>query len=220
MSFLMQLIYYLPTICEERCTLNYSLQRLCSTSPYSTVVAWTLLSTYCKILRTILITPNGKEAVSHGQASKVDIIYTCRFAASLIMTMTYGKTTPTYYTDPEVSEINIHTTRLGKVVPAGQHVVDNYPILRHVPFVASTLRRWHEEELSLFSTMVDLVRTQVVGALEIVAIYIADLMPYREKTVPNRHSQRICWNIKPSMVCRMTNWHTLQARCLGLVRTR
>lgn len=89
-------------------------------------------------------------------------ILSVRFAASLIMTMTYGKTTPTYYTDPEVKEINIHTTRLGKVVPAGQHVVDNYPMLRHIPFVVSTLRKWHEEELGLFSRMIDEVRTQVV----------------------------------------------------------
>ena len=76
--------------------------------------------------------------------------------------MTYGKTTPTYYTDPEVKEINIHTTRLGKVVPAGQHVVDNYPVLKYIPFVVSNLRKWHEEELDMFTRMVDAVRTQLV----------------------------------------------------------
>jgi len=58
-------------------------------------------------------------------------------------------------------EINVHTTRLGKVVPAGLHVVDRYPVLRHVPFVTAMLRKWHEEELALFSRMVEDVRAQV-----------------------------------------------------------
>ena len=86
-----------------------------------------------------------------------------RFAASVIMTMTYGKTTPTYYSDPDVVEVNVCTTRLGKVVPAGQHIVDKYPLLRFVPFVVSTLRQWHKDELGLFSRMVDEVRTQLVS---------------------------------------------------------
>lgn len=85
------------------------------------------------------------------------------FAASVILTMTYGKMTPTQYTDPEVVEINVHTTRLGKVVPAGLHIVDRYPLLRYIPFATTTLRQWHAEELELFSRMIDGVRTQVVG---------------------------------------------------------
>lgn len=98
--------------------------------------------------------------VLHAPAEHID--HARRFAASLIMTMTYGKTTPTHYGDPEVEEINVHNTRLGKVVPAGLHIVDNYPMLRHVPFVVATLKRWHEEELAFFSKMVDDVRVQVV----------------------------------------------------------
>ncbi|EKM49780.1 uncharacterized protein PHACADRAFT_265459 [Phanerochaete carnosa HHB-10118-sp] len=89
------------------------------------------------------------------------INHTKRFAASLILTMTYGKTTPTKYSDPEAVEINVHTTRLGKVVPAGQHIVDRYPLLRHVPFATATLRRWHEEELALYTRMIEGVRAQI-----------------------------------------------------------
>ena len=95
--------------------------------------------------------------------------------------MTYGKTTTTHYTDPEVTEINVHTTRLGKVVPAGQHVVDNYPVLKYVPFVVSTLRKWHEEELELFSRMVDGVRAQVVRSISTLHTSTANLRcPERE----------------------------------------
>ena len=79
--------------------------------------------------------------------------------------MTYGKTTPTQYSDAEVLEINVHTTRLGTLVPAGQHAVDRVPLLRHVPPATRTLRRWHREECALFRRMVDGVRAQVVRGL-------------------------------------------------------
>ena len=85
-----------------------------------------------------------------------------RYAASVVMSMTYGKTEPTYYTDPEVLAIGVHGTRLGKVAQVGAHVVDNYPILRHVPFVTKTLRQWHQEELALFTSQVNGVRTKIV----------------------------------------------------------
>ena len=78
------------------------------------------------------------------------------------MSITYGKTTPTHYTDPEIQSITLHGARIGKIIHIGSHVVDRYPILRHVPFVTSTLRRWHEEELELFISLVDGVRTQMV----------------------------------------------------------
>ncbi|KAJ3550664.1 hypothetical protein NM688_g5022 [Phlebia brevispora] len=84
-----------------------------------------------------------------------------RYAASLVMSMTYGKTEPTYFTDPEVQEMALHGTRFGKVVRIGAHVVDNYPILRYVPFVTATLRKWHREELQLFNSLVDGVRNKM-----------------------------------------------------------
>lgn len=84
------------------------------------------------------------------------------------MSTTYGKTAPTYYSDPEVQSMALHGARIGKVVQIGSHVVDRYPILRHIPFVTSTLRQWHEEELALFSSLVDGVRTQLVRALHFI----------------------------------------------------
>ena len=79
------------------------------------------------------------------------------------MTMTYGKTEPTYFTDPEVVEMAAHGARLGKVMQIGAHIVDTYPLLRYVPFVASTLKKWHKEELALFNSLVDDVRRKMVS---------------------------------------------------------
>ena len=88
---------------------------------------------------------------------------TRRYAASVVMTMTYGKTEPTYYTDPEVEEIVMHATRLGRIIPLGAHIVDKFPILKYVPFVTSELRKWHQEELHLFSSLVDGARVRAVS---------------------------------------------------------
>ena len=78
------------------------------------------------------------------------------------MTMTYGKTEPTYFTDPEVVEMAVHGTRIGTVIQIGAHIVDSYPLLRYVPFVTSTLRKWHKEELALFTSLVNQVRHKMV----------------------------------------------------------
>ena len=86
-----------------------------------------------------------------------------RYAASVVMSMTYGKVEPTYFTDPEIVAIGTHGARLGKIVQIGAHVVDSYPILRYVPFVTSTLRKWHREELALFNSLVNGVREKMVS---------------------------------------------------------
>ena len=78
------------------------------------------------------------------------------------MSMTYGKTEPTYFTDPEIQEMALHGTRLGQVVQIGSHVVDKYPILRYMPFITARLRRWHREELALFRSLVDGVKQKMV----------------------------------------------------------
>ncbi|THG98718.1 hypothetical protein EW026_g3521 [Hermanssonia centrifuga] len=84
-----------------------------------------------------------------------------RYAASVVMTMTYGKTTPTYFTDPEVVEMTLYASRMGKLVQVGAHVVDRYPILSRVPWVTSTLKSWHCEELGLFNSLVDDVQKRM-----------------------------------------------------------
>lgn len=84
-----------------------------------------------------------------------------RYAASVVMTFTYGKTTPTSYTDPEVILVNKCLARFGRAVKPGTYLVDTYPILRFVPGYLSQLKAWHQEELALFNGQLDVVRRQM-----------------------------------------------------------
>ncbi|PAV20692.1 cytochrome P450 [Pyrrhoderma noxium] len=84
-----------------------------------------------------------------------------RYAASVIMTITYGKRTPTSYYDPEVQEVNKCLGRLGKAVQPGYYMVDYYPWLRFLPGYTTTLKQYHKEELALFRSQLDGVRAQM-----------------------------------------------------------
>jgi hypothetical protein len=84
------------------------------------------------------------------------------YAASVVMTFTYGKTTPTSYTDPEVVAVNKSIARFGRAMKPGAYLVDMYPILRFVPGYLSQLKVWHKEELALFNGQLDAVRRQMV----------------------------------------------------------
>lgn len=85
-----------------------------------------------------------------------------RYAASVVMSFTYGKTTPTSYTDPEIVTVNKCIGRFGRAVRPGAYLVDTYPILRFVPGYLSQLKVWHQEELALFKGQLDAVRRQMV----------------------------------------------------------
>lgn len=84
------------------------------------------------------------------------------YAASVIMSMTYGKETPTSYSDPEVVKINTYLARVRDVVNPGAYLVDTYPILQYLPGYSRELRRWHHEELSFFKEQLDVVRKDLV----------------------------------------------------------
>lgn len=78
------------------------------------------------------------------------------------MTLTYGKQTPTSYSDPEVQEVNKCLGRLGKVMIPGAYLVDSYPILRYIPGYLSELQQHHREELALFKSQLEGVREKMV----------------------------------------------------------
>ncbi|KAG1841634.1 cytochrome P450 [Suillus tomentosus] len=84
-----------------------------------------------------------------------------RFAASVIMSFTYGKITSTSYTDPEVVAIHKFPARFGQAMKPGAYLVDAYPILRFVPGYLSQLKAWHKEELAFYTGQLDAVRRQV-----------------------------------------------------------
>ncbi|KAG1840953.1 cytochrome P450 [Suillus tomentosus] len=84
-----------------------------------------------------------------------------RYSASVVMSFTYGKITPTSYTDPEVVAVNKVLARFGRAIQPGAYLVDAYPILRFVPGYLSQLKAWHKEELALFNGQLDAVRRQM-----------------------------------------------------------
>ncbi|KAG0696776.1 cytochrome P450 [Suillus ampliporus] len=88
-------------------------------------------------------------------------MHVMRYAASVVMSFTYGKTTPTAYTDPEIVTVNKCFARFVRVGKPGTYLVDTYPILRFVPGYLSQLKAWHQEELALFNGQLDVVRRQM-----------------------------------------------------------
>lgn len=86
------------------------------------------------------------------------------YAASVIMSITYNKTTPTRYSDPEVISVNTCLGRFGAAMRPGAFAVESYPFLRHLPKFLPGMRwkrdgeRWHQEELDLFKSQLDNVR--------------------------------------------------------------
>ncbi|KAG2099605.1 cytochrome P450 [Suillus discolor] len=84
-----------------------------------------------------------------------------RYSASVIMSFTYGKITPTSYTDPEVVSINRFSARFCQTMKPGAYLVDAYPILRFVPGYLSELKAWHKEELAFYDGQLDAVRRQM-----------------------------------------------------------
>ncbi|KAG7439842.1 cytochrome P450 [Guyanagaster necrorhizus] len=86
------------------------------------------------------------------------ITHARRYAASVIMTLTYGKTTPTSYTDPEIQLINRNTVQVARSMRPGAYLVDSFPILRYIPTYLRELRAFHECELDLFKSQIDIVR--------------------------------------------------------------
>ena len=81
------------------------------------------------------------------------------------MSVTYGKTTPTSYSDPEVQQINKGTARLGDTLRPGAYLIESYPWLRYVPGMTSELELWHQEELNLYRGQVEAVKQRLVRSL-------------------------------------------------------
>ncbi|OCH89087.1 cytochrome P450 [Obba rivulosa] len=86
------------------------------------------------------------------------LIHAKRYAAAVILEVTYGKTTPTYYTDQEVVDVNACLERLGNALRPGAYLIDTFPILRRVPGYLSTMKNHHQQELKLFSGQMARVR--------------------------------------------------------------
>ncbi|POW03668.1 hypothetical protein PSTT_10926 [Puccinia striiformis] len=84
-----------------------------------------------------------------------------RYAASVIIKITYGKLTPIHHGDAEVVKVIKTLSRFTRATRIGAHSVDRFPWLRHIPGWVAQGRKWHQEELDLFSSQVDGVRSEM-----------------------------------------------------------
>lgn len=79
------------------------------------------------------------------------------YAASVVMSLAYGKTVHSYEA-PEVQGVNRCLTRMGLAMRPGAWKVDIFPFLRFLPGYLKPLREGHVEELSLFRNLLEEVR--------------------------------------------------------------
>lgn len=86
-----------------------------------------------------------------------------RYAASVILSLTYGKPSPSHPEDPDIPLINRCLVRIGRAVRPGAHIVDDLPWLKSVPFYGKQLRGYHREELALFRRQMQTTRDDIAS---------------------------------------------------------
>jgi cytochrome P450 len=88
-----------------------------------------------------------------------------RFSNSVILRMTYGKSTPTANTDPEVVGMKRVVERFGIVMQPGAFLVDRIPILRYVPWYGRQLKAWFREEYELVLGQMERVKKEIASGV-------------------------------------------------------
>ncbi|KAG6331176.1 hypothetical protein ID866_7913 [Astraeus odoratus] len=86
-----------------------------------------------------------------------------RYAASVILRVTYGKSTPTSNDDPEVIGIHKVLRRFHRVLRPGSYLVDRIPILKYVPGYGRELDKWHHYEIKLFREQLGRVKNAMAS---------------------------------------------------------
>ncbi|KIJ21384.1 hypothetical protein PAXINDRAFT_164896 [Paxillus involutus ATCC 200175] len=84
-----------------------------------------------------------------------------RYAASVILRVTYGKSTATETDAPEIVMIHKMLKRFQMLMRPGALLIERYPILKYVPFYASYLTTWRKEESKLFHDQLDRVAKEL-----------------------------------------------------------
>ncbi|KAK7046704.1 cytochrome P450, partial [Favolaschia claudopus] len=103
------------------------------------------------------------------------------YAASLILSLTYGIAVHTASNDPIVREVNDSQTNLGAALVPGAWMVDSFPILRLIPNYLLELRRQHQLELNLFKSQLEHVREQMISNKHVKACFGRMLIERQEE---------------------------------------
>ncbi|KIJ14884.1 hypothetical protein PAXINDRAFT_134552 [Paxillus involutus ATCC 200175] len=81
-----------------------------------------------------------------------------RYAASVVLRVTYGKSTLTSFDDSEFVRIRQALAHFQIVMRPGAHLVDRIPLLKYIPGYGSRIKQWHEFELQLYREQLDRVK--------------------------------------------------------------
>ncbi|KAJ3487189.1 hypothetical protein NLI96_g3712 [Meripilus lineatus] len=94
--------------------------------------------------------------------------YARKYTTSVILSLAYGRKTPTHIDDPEVNAIDRAVKRVVDCFQPGAYLVDTFPILKYIPIPEiRTLRQYHQDELALFRGLLDVVRQQIANKEDI-----------------------------------------------------
>ncbi|KAG1724633.1 cytochrome P450 [Suillus paluster] len=86
--------------------------------------------------------------------------HTERYAISVILRVTYGKSAPTANTDPEVIHIHKILEHFQVAMRPGAYLVDRVPFLRYLPGYGKQLTEWHHDELQLYRQQLGRVKSE------------------------------------------------------------
>lgn len=107
--------------------------------------------------------------MSHAKHTVLDILddpynfqtHTTAYAASTILKITYGKTTRTSATDPDVREIHRLFDTFRTVLHPGAYLVQSMPWLKHIPWYCKDLKQQYERTKEVFTNQLNHVRQQL-----------------------------------------------------------
>ncbi|KAG1814247.1 cytochrome P450 [Suillus subaureus] len=107
--------------------------------------------------------------MSHAKHMVLDILddpynfqnHATTFAAATIMKITYGKTTPTSATDPEVREIHNLFESFRTALRPGAYLVESIPWLRYLPWYGQDLKQQFEKTRELYTNQLNRVKQQI-----------------------------------------------------------
>ncbi|KAG1854488.1 cytochrome P450 [Suillus subalutaceus] len=101
------------------------------------------------VILDILDNPKGHQAAAN------------RYAASVILRVMYGKSTPTATDAPEIIIIHKMLKRFQGLMRPGASWIERFPILRYVPGYTRELEEWRREESQLFHDQLDRVSKEL-----------------------------------------------------------
>ncbi|KAI6146887.1 cytochrome P450 [Pisolithus tinctorius] len=107
-----------------------------------------------------------------------------KYGASVILRVTYGKSTSTSNDDAEV--IGVHTAlgRFQRLMRPGAYLVDSVPILKHVPWYGREIEQWHRYEIKLFREQLARVQREMARNYGLWTFICADTMEHELDSMP------------------------------------